>query len=311
MKAQALQDYPSRPITMIIPYGQQGTSNTLGRIIGQELSEVIGQPVKYDNRPGERGTIGAAFAAKAPADGYTLHFGNMTHMVYGYHYYPGRMPFDTLRDFTPICQTNARRFILVVHPSVPANSAGDLVALARSRPGQLRSGLDEHGGYGGICHLLNELFKRKGGIDFKLVAYAGSGPSILEQLMAGHLDFMFNNIPPVASAIKEGKLKPIAITTSERSPLMPDLPTMGESGMPGVEGNGWHGVFAPASTPSGIIARLHGALVKALRNPELITRLKQMGADVIGNSQEEFASFIRKEIDSWPRLVKEAGIRVA
>jgi tripartite-type tricarboxylate transporter receptor subunit TctC len=290
---------------MIIPYGQEGISSALGTLLAQKLAARIGQAVTIEFRPGEWGNVGTAFSAKAPPDGYTLHFGNMTHMVYNRFRYP-TMPFDALTDFEPVLCTNARIVILVVHKDLPVQSMAELVALGRRR--LLSAGIDEHAGYGGICHLLTEKLRLDAGISLQLEA-RGDGRPVIDRVVSGDIDFMFTNEPPVREALRHSKLRALAITSGTRSELVSALPTMAEAGYPDVQGSGWHGLFVPKGTSHQVVQYLAAELREVLRDEAVRSYFKEMGADAMDLAGERFGAFLRAEVARWPPFVREHRIR--
>lgn len=298
--------YPVRPLTMIIPYGPEGISSVLGALLADKLATRIGQPIRIDYRPGEWGNIGTAFSARAPADGYTLHFGNMTHMVFSRFRYPS-LSFDALADFEPVICTNARIVILVVKASLEVRSMPELASLGRERT--LCAGIDEHAGFGGICHLLTEKLRLDAAIDIKLAARDGGKP-VIDRVIAGDVDFMFTNEPPVREALRTGGLRAIAIAGAKRSPLLPALPTTAEQGFPEVAGNGWHGLFVPKHTPPYIVQYLADEMQEVLRDSAVHAHFQEMGAEPIGVAGEQFAAFMHAEIARWPAFVRAHGIRI-
>ena len=298
------QAYPTHPIRLVVPSSAgAGVTDIMARLVGQRLSESLGQQIVIDNRPGASGILGSEVVAKAPSDGYTLLIANVSLIVNPYLY--AKMPYDPLADFMPVTMINAAPLQLVVHPSVPAHSVAELVAYAKSRPGQLNYG---SGGLGSTPYLAVELFKSIVGIDVVHVPYKGGAPALTE-LVGGQLTFMIENVPGTTPFVKSGKLRALAITSTERSPLAPDLPTMVEAGVPGYEMSGWNGIFAPKGTPPEIVARLHAELVKILRAPEVKEQLAALGAEPVGDTPEEFGAFLKADKARWGKIIQEKGIR--
>jgi tripartite-type tricarboxylate transporter receptor subunit TctC len=298
------QPYPTRPIRLVVPSSAgAGVTDIMARLVGQHLGASLGQQIVIDNRPGASGILGSEVVAKAPPDGYTLLIANVSLIVNPYLY--AKMPYDPLADFMPITMVNSAPLQLVVHPSVPASSVSELVAYAKSRPGQLNYG---SGGLGSTPFLAAELFKSIAGIDVVHVPYKGGAPALTE-LTGGQLTFMIENVPGTTPFVKSGKLRALAITSTERSPLAPDLPTMVEAGVPGYEMSGWNGIFAPKGTPPEIVARLHAELAKLLRAPEVKEQFAALGAEPIGDTPDQFAAFLKADMARWRKIIKEKGIR--
>jgi len=303
--ASAADAYPSKSIRMVVPFNAGGTTDILARAIGQKLSEVFGQQVVVDNRAGAGGNIGADVVAKSAPDGYTLLMGTVgTHAINPSLY--AKMPFDHLKDFVPITQVAAVSNVLVVHPSVPAKSVAELIALAKAKPGKLNFASS---GNGTSIHLSGELFKTLTGVDMVHIPYKGSAPAITD-LLGGQVNLMFDNLPSALPHIKTGKLRALGVTSSKRAPALPDAPTIAEAGVPGFEATSWFGVFAPAGTPKEVVARLHKEIVKALNSPDTKERLSGQGADLIGNTPEQFAAYIAAETTKWAKVVKASGAKV-
>jgi tripartite-type tricarboxylate transporter receptor subunit TctC len=299
------QAYPVKPIKMIVPFPAAGTTDIVARAVGQKLSEALGQQVIIDNRPGAGGNIGSDLVAKAAPDGYTLLMGTVgTHAINASLY--SKMPFDHVKDFVPITLVAAVPNVLIVNPSVAAKSVQELIALAKAKPGQLSFASS---GNGTSIHLSGELFKTMAGVDMVHVPYKGSAPALTD-LMGGQVNLMFDNLPSALAHIKAGKLRALAVTSSKRSPALPDVPTISEAGLPGFEASSWFGVFAPAATPKEIIARLSAEIVKVINSAELKERLAAQGAEVVGGSPEQFAAHIKSETAKWAKVVKASGATV-
>lgn len=299
------QTYPSRAITMVVPFPAGGTTDILGRFVGQGLSAAWGQPVVIENRGGAGGNIGAAAVAKAAPDGYTLLVGTVgTHAINASLY--SKMPYDTVKDFIPVTLIASVPNMLVVTPSLPVNSVAELVAYAKANPGKLNMASS---GNGTSIHLSGELFKVMTGVDMVHVPYKGSAPA-LNDLMAGQVQLMFDNMPSALPQVKGGTLKALAVTTATRSPAMPDLPTVAEAGVPGFEASSWFGVFAPAGTPKEIVDKLQAEIARILKTPEMTERLAQQGAVAVGNTSEEFAAYVQAELTKWAGVVKASGAKV-
>ena len=299
------QSYPSKTVRMIVPFPPGGTTDILGRLAAQKLSEALGHQVIVDNRPGAGGNIGAELAAKSPADGYTLLAAPGSTLTIHPSLY-AKLPFDPLRDFAPITMLAAVPNLLVVHPSLPVKSVKDLIALAKAKPGELNYAST---GAGQSTHLSMELFKNMAGVKITHVPYKGSAPAISD-LMGGHVLLMFDNMPSALPQAKAGKLRGVAVSTSKRSPVMPSVPTVSESGLPGFEVSVWFSVLAPANTPREIIDRLNAVLVKALHTPDMRERLASQGGEAIGNTPEAFAAQMKADIAKWAKVVRDSNIKL-
>ncbi len=298
------QAYPTRPIRLVVPSSAgAGVTDIMARLIGHRLSESLGQQIVVDNRPGASGILGSDVVAKAAPDGYTLLIANVSFIVNPYLY--SKMPYDPLTDFLPVTMVNSAPLQLVVHPSVPANSVAELVAYAKSRPGQLNYG---SGGLGSTPYLAAELFKSITRIDVVHVPYKGGAPALTE-LVGGQLTFMIENVPGTMPFVKSGKLRALAITSPQRSPLAPELPTMIEAGVPGYEMSGWNGIFAVKGTPPEIVAKLNAELVKILRAPDMKEQMAALGAEPVGDTPEELRAFLKADMARWGKIIQEKGIR--
>ncbi|MCE9639516.1 MAG: tripartite tricarboxylate transporter substrate binding protein, partial [Betaproteobacteria bacterium] len=289
--AVAQPAYPAKAIRYVVPFPAGGPLDIVARAIGQELNKSWGQPVIIDNRPGAGGNIGADLVAKAPADGYTILMGAVsTHAINVTLY--NKLPYDPIRDFAPVTLITSVPNVLVVHPSVPANNVKELIALAKSRPGQLNFA---SGSTGSAGHLAGELFNSMAGVRMTHIPYKGAAPAVVD-LMAGHVSLMFDNMSSALPNIKTARVRALAVTTLKRSPLLPQLPTISEAGLRGFDVATWFGIFAPAGTPSDIVTRLNGEIVRILHTAEMKERLALLGAEPIGNKPDEFAAFVKAEI---------------
>lgn len=297
------QTWPARPLRIVVPFPAGGPTDIVSRVIAPELSKALGQQVIVENRGGAGGMIATEQIAKAAPDGYTLLMGTIGGIAVAMSLNPSR-GYDTLRDFAPITQSVTVTNILVIHPSVPAKTVKDLLALAKSRPGRLNYASS---GNGTVTHLAGELFKLLGKVDITHVPYKGGAPA-LTALVSGEVDMSYENSLIITPHIKAGKVRAIAVTGTRRSQLLPELPTIGET-LAGYSASGWYGLFAPAATPKTVIARLNAEVVKVLRMPEVVQRLSGQGAEPVGNTSEEFAAFVRGEIDKWANLVKAANMK--
>ena len=293
------QNYPEKPIRVIVGPGP----DALARVIGQQITLTWGQPVIIDQRGGGGGTISAEAVASAAPDGYTLLLATGTHTINPSMY---KVSYDMVRDFAPVTLLASTPFILAVHPSVPASSVGELIRLAKSKPGALNYG---SGGSGTPPHLATELFKTTAGIDMVHVPYKTVAAAITD-LVAGRLQVMFTVGPAGLPQIRAGTIRGLAVSTAKRSAFAPELPTVAESGLPGFDVFGWNGLLAPAGTPAPVIAKLHGEIVKALQIPEVRERIAGFGFEPVGDTPEEFGEFVKADIARWAKVAKESGARV-
>jgi tripartite-type tricarboxylate transporter receptor subunit TctC len=305
LPAAVAAEYPARPVNLIVAFTPGGPSDVLSRILGRKLEQLLGQPFVIDNRPGAGGNIAAEAAAHAPTDGYTLLMGNNSILATNASLYK-KLNYDPERDFLPISLIGSQANILVVNPSVPANSMAELIALAKARPGQLNFASS---GYGAAAHLAGELFKTEAHIDIVHVAYKGAAPA-LQDVVAGHVQMMFATAASVVGLIKDGKVRPLAVTTPKRTAILPDVPTVAELGIPGFDATTWHGLVAPAGTSKEIIGTLHHATGLALNDAAVRKSLTDLGVDIIGGSPQEFAAYIKAEIPKWTAVVKASGARL-
>jgi tripartite-type tricarboxylate transporter receptor subunit TctC len=301
--AQAQQTYPNRPIRFILPFATGGGTDIAARLFGQKLGEAFGQQVVVDNRAGAGGIIGTEVAARAAPDGYTLMMAGVNHSVIPSLH--KKVPYDPVADFAPISMLAEYPHLLLVHPTVPAKSVKELIALAKAKPGQLNYA---SGGAGSVAHITAELFKNLAGVNFVHVNYKGTGPALIG-FLAGEASVAFYSVSATAQHVKAGRLRALATTGGKRSPSLPDLPTIAEAGVPGYEAYNWAGVLAPARTPKPIITKLHGELVRILQLPDIKQRLAAIDFEPVGNTPEEFGAFIRKEVVKWAKVVKGAGIQ--
>ena len=299
------QQYPVKPVRMVMPFPPGGPTDILGRLIGQKLTEAWGQNVIIDNRPGGAGMIGAVAAVKSPPDGYTLFLGGVTTLSIAPFVHKD-LPYDPLRDFIPVTLTTIQPIMLMVHPSLPARTVKEYVALARARPGQINYATSGQGGSG---HLAGELFRSHARINIVHVPYRGAPPALTD-LMAGQVQSLFGTMLASVPSIRAGKIRAVAITGPQRSNAVPDVPTFAEAGYPGYEASSWNGILVPAGTPAAIVAKLNADLVKVLRTPNVFDRLAQDGSIAVGNSAQEFAAFIKSEQVKWGKVVREANVRI-
>jgi tripartite-type tricarboxylate transporter receptor subunit TctC len=298
------QAYPTRPLRIVVPFAPgAGVLDIMARLVGRHLGESLGQQVVIDNRPGAGGIVGAEVVARAEPDGYTLLMGNTALVVAPYLY--AKLPFDPLADFVSLTMVNSAPLLLVVHPSVPAQSVGEFLAYAKVRPGQLNYG---SGGVGTTPYLATELLKSMTGIDVVHVPYKGGAPALAD-LVAGQLTFMIENVPGTLPLVKQGKLRALAITSAHRLPLVAELPTLAEAGVAGYEMVGWNGLFVAKGTPPDLVTRLSTEAIKVLRLPDVKEQMAALGAEPGGTSHQEFSAFVKGESARWGAIIKERGIR--
>jgi tripartite-type tricarboxylate transporter receptor subunit TctC len=300
----AAQDYPNKPIKIIVPYPGGQASDTIARIVAERLGRSFGQAVIVDNRPGAGGNIGTDTGAKSPPDGYTLTVATAALPISKSVY--RKLPFDPAKDFAPITLMTVTPLVLVTRTNLPVKDVKELVALAKKEPGKITFASS---GLGTSHQLSGELFKTLAGVDMLHVPYKGSPPAHID-LMGGAVDIMFDNIVPVAPQIKQGKLRALAVTTKTRAAALPDVPTMAESGYPNFEATAWFGLLAPAGTPQPIIDKLNKEVVAILKSPDIKEKLAGMGATVVGDTPEEFGRFMADEINKWAPVVKRANIEL-
>jgi len=299
------QNYPTKPIRMIVPATPGGAADTLSRTVAQKLSEAWGFPVVVENRGGAAGIIGAEAAARSPNDGYTLMMGSAGGITIHPSLYP-KLPYDPVKDFTPVVMVANSPLILVVHPSVPAKTVMELIQLAKRKPGELNFG---SAGVGSTQHLSGELLKSMANIDMKHIPYKGSAPASVD-LLAGRISVMFENMLSMIPSIKEGTVRAIALTGSSRSPTMPDLPTVAESGVPGFAVVGWYGIVVPTGTDPAIVKKLNTEINRILKLPEVGVRLTSLGTEPVGGTSEEFANRIKVDTAKWRKLIKDSDIHI-
>ena len=292
--AALAQAYPSKPVTIVVPFAAGGTTDILARIIGQALTTELGQSVIVDNRAGAGGNIGGALAAKAAADGHTLFMGTVgTHAINAALY--KKMPFDPIKDFAPLTRVANVPNLLVANPAQPYKTVKELIAYAKANPGKVNFGSS---GNGSSIHLSGELFKSLAKVDMVHVPYKGSAPAVTD-LLGNQIGIMFDNMPSAIQHVRSGKLVPIAVTTAKRSPELPNVPTIAEAGVPGYEATSWFGMFAPAGTPAPVLAKLNTALVKVLNQAEVKKKINEQGAETTSETPEQFAAFIQAESVKW------------
>ena len=301
----AAKEFPTKPVTIIVPFSAGGTTDILARIVGQYLGTKFDQSVVIENRDGAGGNIGTQTAARAKADGYTLLMGTVgTHAINPALY--SKLNFDHIEDFQPLTRVAMVPNLLVVNPERPYRSVQELIDYAKANPGEVAFASS---GNGSSIHLSGELFKLMAGVDMLHVPYRGSAGAVTD-LLGGQVDIMFDNMPSAIQHVRNKTLVPLAVTPAERSPELPDTPTIAEAGVPGYEATSWFGLFAPAGTPEDVVKVLHEAIVEALKDPEVIEKFQAQGAQVTIDTPEQFAEFIAAETEKWADVVKRSGATV-
>jgi tripartite-type tricarboxylate transporter receptor subunit TctC len=303
--AAVAEPWPSKPIRFVVPYPAGGPLDAVARLLGQRVGENVKQPVIVDNKAGAGGNIGAEFVARSSPDGYTILMGAVaTHAINPALY--ASMPYDAIRDFVPITQVASTPNVLVVNPRVPASNVKEFIAYAKANPGKLNFG---SGSTGSAGHLAGELFKSMAGVQMTHVPYKGAAPA-MQDLVGGEVQLMFDNLASSLSQVKAGKIRALAVTTSRRSSLAPELPTIAESGLPGFDISTWFGVFAPAGTPRDVVGRLHAEFTRALAASDVREKMLALGAEPVGSNPEEFAAYIHSEAGKYAQVVKASGAKV-
>jgi tripartite-type tricarboxylate transporter receptor subunit TctC len=303
--AAAQPSYPTKPVRMIVPFAPGGGTDITGRLVAQKLSEIWNVPIVIDNRPGAGSTIGEDMVSKAARDGYTLGVTSMSHAINATLY--RTLPYETMRDFAFIILTVRVPNVLVVHPAVPAKSTKELVALAKSQPGRLNF---SSSGVGGVSHLAAEVFCATAGIEMTHVPYKGAGPA-MTALVSGEAQVMMATVPVLLPQMKASRVRPLAISSLRRSPLLPELTTIAEAGYPGFETDSWFGLFAPANTPTAIVRKVNANANSALQAPDLVSALAQQGAQPAGGTPQDFEKFMQAEIAKWRHVINQAKIPLA
>jgi tripartite-type tricarboxylate transporter receptor subunit TctC len=294
--------YPARAVRVVVPFAPGGPSDLPARLVSQKLSEAWGQQVVVDNRGGANGVVGAEIVARAPPDGHTLVMGTTgTHGINASLY--AKLPYDTIADFAPVARLGISNYVLIAHPSLPVRNVRELVKLAKTRPGQITGSSG-----GSVTQLAAELFKRSAGIDIVIVPYKGNALAVTATL-SGEVSLIFGGIAQSAPLIKAGKLKALAVSGLRRSPAMPDVPTVAESGVPGFEAGSWYGLLAPGATPRALVERINKDVVRAVQLPDVRERLMNEAFEVPSDTPEQFAAHIKADVVKWAKVVKEAGIK--
>jgi len=301
--AEPLQ-WPTKPVKITFGFPAASATDVIARAVGQKLSEKWGQSVVIENRPGAGGNLGSEVAARAPNDGYTIFFGTVANAISTTLY--SKLNYDYLKDFIPITLVATTPLVLVANPELPVRNVKELVEYAKANPGKLNFG---SGGVGTSNHLAGEMFKAETGTQLIHVAYKGT-PAAYNDLFSGQVSLMWDNIVAVTNHVKSGRLKPLAVTSARRAASLPDVPTMAESGLPGFEAVSWIGALVPAGTPQAIVDKIHADMVAVLRMPEIKEKLGAAGAEVVGNTPEQFAAWNRSEIAKWAKAIKASGARV-
>ncbi len=297
------QPYPVKPVRLVVAFAPGGPLDIHARIVGQKLSESWGQQVVIDNRTGASGTIGADLVAKAPADGYTVLANASVHVIVPS--LMAKLPYDPIRDFTPVTVMGSAPLLLVVTPTLPAKTVRELAALGKARPGELAFG---SGGSGTSTHLSGELLKTVLGIRMTHIPYKGTGPALID-VMAGHVPMMFSSVTAAIELVKSGRLRPVAITSTKRYPQLPGVPTFSESGYPQLVIGSWYAIWLPAGAPESIVSKLHADIARVLNLPEVRNRFIELGGEPVGNTPAEFDAFQRAELARWAKVIRDSGAK--
>jgi len=299
------QSYPNKTIRMIVPFPAGGATDIVARLVAQKLGEAVGQQVIVDNRGGAAGTIGSDLAAKSPPDGYTILIGtSSTHAIAQSLY--AKLPYDSIRDFTPVIGIATATIVLSMHPSVPAKTVRELILLAKAKPDALSFASS---GNGGVSHLVGEMFKAQAGVQMLHIPYKGDAPALAD-LVGGQVSLEFGTALSFLPYIQSSRLKALAVTSLKRSLVMPDVPTVAESGLKGFEALQWFGVFAPAGTRAEVVTRLNSEIVKILHTADMRERLTKLASEVMADTPDQFAAFQKAEIAKWAKVVKDSGARI-
>jgi tripartite-type tricarboxylate transporter receptor subunit TctC len=298
------QSWPSKPVRLIVPFSSGGTTDIVARLYAQRLTEALGTQFIVDNRAGAGGTIGTEAGARSAPDGYTFVFGSTSSTAVSPGLYP-KLSFDILRDFVPVAQVASASIVLAAHPSLPARNVKELVALAKARPGEI---VFASSGNGSSLHLCAEYLKHLAKINMLHVPYKGVGPA-LPDLLAGHVQLLFSDMPPFVPYIKSGKLRALGVTTAKRSPLLPDIPAIAES-VPGYDLAGWYGFLAPAGTPGAIVNRLNAEIQKLMTSPQMKERYVALALEPVERSPQQFGDYMKSELAKWGNIIQVSGARI-
>jgi tripartite-type tricarboxylate transporter receptor subunit TctC len=298
------QQYPIRPVRFVVPFAPGGSVDTLARTIGPRLADALGQQIVVDNRPGGNGNIGMEVVAQARPDGHTLVLGYIANLAI-FPSLSAKLPYDPVKDFAPVTQVASSPNVLTAHPTVAAKNLKELVALVKSKPGQVSFAST---GIASVGHLTGELLNNLAGMKMTHVPYKGGGQAIID-LLGGHVQVMFSGFSAAMPHIKSGKIRALAVTGPRRSPALSEVPTIAEQGFPGVEATAWYGVLAPAATPQPIVARLHDEVVKILKVPDVTQKLDGLGFEIVGSKPAEFGAYIKSEMKKWEKVVKASGAK--
>ncbi|MGZ5091950.1 MAG: Bug family tripartite tricarboxylate transporter substrate binding protein [Burkholderiales bacterium] len=299
------QAYPTKPVRWLVPFPPGGGTDVISRALAQKLTEAWGQQVIADNRPGSGGTIGLAAAAKLPADGYNIVLGQLANVAIAPALY-AKLPYDPVKDFTPVTLALTSPLILVAHPSLPAKNVRELIALAKAKPDSVTFGSPGNGTTG---HLGTEIIKTAGGVKMTHIPYKGASPAFTG-LLSGEISVYMSSIQPAIPMLNAGRVRALGVTSAKRMATLPNVPTISESGLPGYEVTNWYGVMMPAGVPKDVLTKIHGDLVKVLKMPDVQQRFQSEGGDTTSNTPEQFAAFIKTEIAKWGKAVRESGAKV-
>ncbi|MEJ8835369.1 Bug family tripartite tricarboxylate transporter substrate binding protein [Ramlibacter sp. AN1133] len=299
------QNFPERTVRFVVPYPPGGFNDTLARVSADKLTKMWNQPVVVENKPGANTTLGNSIVAKSPADGYTILITPLPFSALP-GLYGATLPYDALKDFTPLVWAGSTQNALVVRNDLPVKDVKELLELARKSPGKLNYGST---GSGSSNHLSMELFMRMTGVKLAHIPYKGSAPAVTA-LLGGEIDALFDNVPNVVQHIKAGKMKVLGVSGLQRSPLLPDVPTVAEAGVPGYEVNVWFGMQLPAGTPKPVVDRLNHDIVQLLKEPDTVRRFRAQGVEVVASTPDEFRALVNKEVTKWTQLIKDANIRI-
>ena len=304
--ASTAQDFPNKPVRLIVPFTTGGVLDTLARTIAHEIQPALGQPLVVENRTGASGNIGTEAYARATPDGYTIGMGTIATHGINPALYGEQLPYDPVKDFKPLALVATQRNVVLVNPQLPIRNIQELIAYAKTHPGKVSYG---SAGNGSSQHMSGQMFMKQAGVRFLHVPYRGSGPALID-LMAGNIQLMFVDMPAAMPHLQAGKVRAIGVTSKDRSSALPDVPTVAEQGLPGFEVIAWFGVFAPAGTPQPVADRLSAEILKVMQKPAVQEKMRSLGADPVAVGPKQFDAFMRKEIASWGELVRELGVKL-